>query len=114
MTDDLIARLEARIEELEAEIERLKRDREFWIASANANEEDALRKAVLRMGWPEINAYCDEINKGQDIREDGGGFFMRAIGRLFGLKPERDVVTTFQDAATAAIDTLVIKGTDDE
>lgn len=49
------------------------------------------------IGWPEINAYHDELNKGQSVWEDGGGFFVRCIMALFGKKP--DEVETYQQAA---------------
>lgn len=103
---------ERELAQSKAEMERLKREVEFWTASANAHEEDVLRKAVWRMGWPEIKAFQDELSKGQDVREDAGGYFMRAIGRLFGVKPERDEVTTYQDAAMAIIDTLATESQD--
>ncbi len=89
-----------------AEMEALRAENELLERQWQSREEDILRAAVWRMGWPEINAYHDELNKGQDVREDAGGYFMRAIGRLFGVKPQRDVVTTHQDAAMAMLDNL--------
>ena len=63
----------------------------------------ALEEAIDRMGWPEIHAFQDELRKGQDIREDAGGFMLRAIKALFGIKPT-DPVTTYQQAARALVD----------
>jgi hypothetical protein len=66
-------------------------------------EQDILERAIDRMGWPEIHAYQHELRRGQDIYEDAGGFFMRAIRRLFGLPSPYDEVTTYQDAARALV-----------
>ena len=63
----------------------------------------ALEEAIDRMGWPEIHAFQDELRKGQDVREDAGGFMLRAIKALFGIKPT-DPVTTYQQAARALVD----------
>jgi len=65
-------------------------------------EREALENAINRMGWDEIHAFQNELRKGQDIYEDAGGFFMRAIKALFGIKPT-DTVTTYQDAARALV-----------
>jgi hypothetical protein len=69
----------------------------------DANERAALERALDRMGWPEIDAFNAEIRKGQDVYEDGGGYFMRAIKALFGIKP-RDPILTYQEAARALIE----------
>lgn len=66
-------------------------------------ERQILEAAVDRMGWPEIRAYQTELRKGQDIYEDAGGFFMRALRRLFGLPNPYSEVVTYQDAARAMI-----------
>lgn len=61
-------------------------------------EADAVIEAITSaIGWPEINAYRDELSKGQDIREDAGGYFARAIGALFGR--ESGPVETYKKAA---------------
>lgn len=68
------------------------------------SQEEALEDAIDRMGWPEIHAFHAELRKGQDYREDAGGFMMRAIRRLFGLpQPALDVVN-YQQAARAMVD----------
>lgn len=68
------------------------------------SQEEALEDAIKRMGWPEIHAFQDELRKGQDYREDAGGFMMRAIRRLFGLpRPALDVVN-YQQAARAMVE----------
>jgi hypothetical protein len=51
------------------------------------------------MGWPEIHAFRDELRRGQDVFEDAGGFWMRAIRRLFGLPSPYSEVETYQQAA---------------
>jgi hypothetical protein len=64
--------------------------------------DDAIEEAIDRMGWVEINAFRTELHKGQDIYEDAGGYFIRAIKTLFGLGyRHRDPVVTYQDAARA-------------
>ena len=49
------------------------------------------------LGWDDIRRYHDELDKGQSINEDGGGYFIRAIMALFGKKP--DPVESYQQAA---------------
>ncbi len=51
------------------------------------------------LGWDDIRRYHDELKKGQDIYEDGGGFFLRAIRVLLRIQ-KPDTVTTYQTAAT--------------
>lgn len=58
--------------------------------------------AIERMGWPEINAFNDELHKGQGIYEDAGGYFIRCIKALFGVQP-RDPVVTYREAAEALV-----------
>ena len=60
----------------------------------------AVEAAIDRMGWPEINAYHAELQRGQDVREDAGGYFIRAIKALFGIKGPDEIVT-YQEAARA-------------
>lgn len=69
------------------------------------SEAEVLERAVARMGWDEIWAFQAELRKGQDVREDAGGFMMRAIRRLFGL-PEIDrTIETHQAAARRLVET---------
>lgn len=49
------------------------------------------------LGWPDIRRFQDELNRGQGVREDGGGFFIRCIMALFGEKPAP--VETYREAA---------------
>lgn len=63
----------------------------------------ALERAIDRMGWPDIHAFHAELARGQDAREDGGGYWCRAIRRLFGLPSTLDTVETYQDAARAMV-----------
>lgn len=65
-------------------------------------ERNACERAIARMGWAEIDAFHAELRRGQSIYEDAGGYFLRAIRRLFGL-PARDVVVTYQEAARALL-----------
>jgi hypothetical protein len=66
-------------------------------------EQRVIADAIDRMGWPEINAFQDELRKGQSVDEDAGGFWLRAIARLFRLRRRRDPVVTYRDAARAAL-----------
>lgn len=70
-----------------------------WLAGWS--ETDALERAIDRMGWPEIHAFREHL--AQDVLEDAGGFMIRKIKRLFGIK--RDTVLSYQNAARAMIET---------
>jgi len=70
---------------------------------AAAREREILEAAIDKMGWPEIHAFKDELRRGQDIREDAGGFMMRAIRRLFGLPSPYSEITTYQQATRAML-----------
>ena len=50
-----------------------------------------------RLGWADIHRFQDELRKGQDVREDAGGYFIHCIMALFGKKP--DPVETYRQAA---------------
>jgi len=67
------------------------------------SEKQILEAAIDRMGWPEIHAFQDELRKGQDMREDAGGFMIRAIKALFGIRRD-DPIVTYQDAARAMVE----------
>jgi hypothetical protein len=60
-------------------------------------KEQILEDAIDSMGWEEINAFHEEISKGQSVREDGGGYWLRCIKRLFGL-PSKGTIETYQFA----------------
>jgi len=49
------------------------------------------------LGWPDIRRFQDALREGQGVREDGGGFFVRCIKALFGIKA--DPVETYREAA---------------
>lgn len=68
-----------------AELARNLRESEFYL----------VRSADL--GWDDISRFQDALRNGQDVREDGGGFFARCLMALFGKQP--DVVETYQQAA---------------
>lgn len=59
--------------------------------------------------WQDIDAYEAELRKGQSIREDAGGYFLRCLKRLIGYKiPDEDVIT-YRKAAKALIDRIAEK-----
>lgn len=64
-------------------------------------EQRVIADAIDRIGWTEIRRFEDELRKGQSYDEDAGGFMLRAIARLFGLRRRRDPVVTHQQAARA-------------
>ena len=68
-------------------------------AALDENEADALERAIDRMGWDEIRAFQERLS--QDVYEDAGGFMLRKIKRLFGIR--RDPVLTYKDAARALV-----------
>jgi len=45
----------------------------------------AVERAISKMGWPEIKAYENELRNGQQD-DDAGGYFIRCLSRLFGVK----------------------------
>lgn len=67
------------------------------------DENEMLEAAIDRMGWNEIHAFNAELRRGQSIYEDAGGYFMRCIKALFGIKPQNEVVT-YQQAARALVE----------
>ena len=72
-----------------------------------ADADAALEAACDAIGWPQIRAFQEELRKGQDIYEDAGGFFSRAIRALLG-RSRVDPVTNYQDAARALIHHVVL------
>jgi len=66
-------------------------------------EDAAVDRAIDRMGWPEIHAFNYALRSGQDVREDAGGYMLRAIKALFGSKPA-DPVLTYRAAARAMVE----------
>jgi hypothetical protein len=66
----------------------------------------ALADAMAEIGWAEIEAFEAALKRGQDVREDAGGFFARALRRLFGLPPPPDPLMTYRDAARALVDEI--------
>lgn len=65
--------------------------------------EHILDVLVDEIGWDEIHAFQDELAKGQDMREDAGGFFLRAIRALFG-KPSRTTVENYRQAVARLLE----------
>jgi hypothetical protein len=64
--------------------------------------ESALEAACNAISWPQIHAYHEELRRGQDIYEDAGGFFQRAIRALLG-KPSLDPIVSYREAARALL-----------
>jgi hypothetical protein len=64
--------------------------------------EIALEAACDAITWTQIHAYHKELRRGQDIYEDAGGFFRRAIRALLG-KSSPDPVVSYREAARALI-----------
>lgn len=60
-------------------------------------EDDFYLVRPCDIGWEDIRRFSEELEKGQGVREDGGGFFVRCIMALFGKKA--DPVETHQRAA---------------
>lgn len=60
----------------------------------------ACERAIERMGWPEIDAFMRE--PGQSPREDAGGYLLRKIKTLFGIKPDK--LETYREAATRLVE----------
>jgi len=70
-------------------------------------EETLLERVIERMTWEEIHAYQAEMQKGQSVYEDAGGFILRGLRRLFGLKEVRyPEVINYQNAARAMMRSL--------
>ena len=72
-------------------------------AAVQAERERKIDELFENIGWPEINAFQEKLAKGQDIYEDAGGFFIRALKALFGSR-ERPVVENYQAAAKRLIE----------
>lgn len=69
-------------------------------------EKRILELAIDRMTWEEINAYHQELQRGQDVTEDAGGYFLRAIRRLFGLGTTKESVETYKSATMKMVERL--------
>lgn len=70
---------------------------------APGDELALMERAIDRMGWPEIRAFEAELDRGQDVHEDAGGFMLRAIRALFGLPSPKASVLTYQAAARSMV-----------
>lgn len=85
---------------------------ELWAAGCDLDQAKFAARMLRRQGyylvnpddidWSDIHRFKDELAKGQDIHEDGGGFWVRAIRGLFRMKT--DTVTNYRDAARALLD----------
>jgi len=56
---------------------------------------------VKRMGWEQVKAFQHEMARGQ-LYEDAGGYFTRAIGKLFGARGRYDELDICKRAAKEA------------
>ena len=72
-----------------------------WAGAAelarNLRENEVYLVDPDKLGWPDIKRFQTELNHGQGVREDVGGFFIRCIMALFGKKS--DPVENYQQAA---------------
>ena len=50
------------------------------------------------IGWPDIRRFQTQLRRGQGVREDGGGFFVRCIMALIS-RTYNSEVETYQEAA---------------
>lgn len=50
------------------------------------------------LSWQELHPYFDELRKGQSIYEDAGGYFLRCIKRLFGIRTDDEEILTYRKA----------------
>lgn len=84
---------------------------EIMAAGADPESADFIARMLRKNGfylvnpdhlcWDDIHAFKDELRKGQDYREDAGGFFVRALKALMGIRT--DPVVTHQDALKAML-----------
>lgn len=91
--------------------EPLPMEPELWAAGCDPDTAKFVARMLRQQGfylfnpdqidWTDIHRFKDEIAKGQDIYEDGGGFFTRAISGLFRAKTT--TVTTYQEAAKSLL-----------
>ena len=49
------------------------------------------------LGWADIHRFNAELRRGQGVREDAGGFFVRCLMALFGKRHSE--IETYQEAA---------------
>ncbi len=80
---------------------------EIWAAGADLDTAKFVARMLRQegyylvrpdsLGWNDIKRYHAELEKGQSVYEDAGGYFIRAIKSLFGIKT--DPVKTYQEAA---------------
>lgn len=63
---------------------------------------------VNMIGWQEIRAFEAALAHGQSVYEDAGGFMVRALRSLLGIKPDPDArVHTYRAAAMALLEKCV-------
>lgn len=72
-----------------------------------------IEAAIDRMGWPEINAFQTELKRGQDIREDAGGFWKRCLRTLFMAPAPPTEIETYQSAARKMVAGQIARDTAD-
>ncbi len=94
--------------------EPLPMEPEIWAAGADLETAHFVARMLRQqgyylvrpddIGWPDIHRFQDELRNGQGVREDGGGFFVRCILGLFGIKS--DPVETYQEAAKRLLEGL--------
>jgi len=57
---------------------------------------------ISHMGSEQVEAFNRELRRGQ-LYEDAGGYFLRAIGKLFGARGRYDELYAYKRAATASV-----------
>lgn len=87
---------------------------EIWAAGADTETARFVARQLRQDGyylvrasdinWSDIKRFHHELNQGQGVREDGGGFWVRCIMALFGKK--HDPVETYQKAAEKLLEGL--------
>lgn len=92
--------------------EPLPMEPEIWAAGADPETAKFVARMLRQqgyylvrpddLGWPDINRFHAELHKGQDVREDAGGYMIRAIMALFGKRA--DPVMSYREAAKALLE----------
>jgi hypothetical protein len=68
---------------------------------AKRHIDDAVESLISHMGWEQVKAFQNEMRRGQ-LYEDAGGYFIRAIGKLFGARGRYDELDIYKRAAKEA------------
>jgi len=69
---------------------------------AKRHVDAVISSLISHMGWEQVTAFQNEMRRGQ-LYEDAGGYFIRAIGKLFGSRARYDELDIWKRAASAAV-----------